>query len=234
MSVPIAPHLLWIDLDAVAPCLASLISWLTPEEQALACRFATPELRTRALSARIFLRGVLAGALQIAPAAICVDLSHWGKPQVRGGPQFNLSHSGSLAMIALHSHLPVGIDVEADAHSVPASALTHILSESEAISPPQTPAEWLRLWVRKEAVVKAQGMGFYSDMRRFSVGHKQLGCWRKVLATEQVLFDAKLASGHSVAVALTAPFCPSRPPKITKCEAATLIDFAAHRASVEI
>jgi 4'-phosphopantetheinyl transferase len=234
MHAPIAPHLLWIDLDAAAPSLASVTGWLTPDERASACRFATPELRAQALSARIFLRGVLAQALQIAPSAILFEVGRWGKPQVCGGPQFNLSHSGSLAVVAMHPHLPVGLDVEADAHSVPVSALAHILSVSEATSMPKTTDEWLRLWVRKEAVVKAQGKGFCSDPRRFSVGHEEIGIWRKVPETEEVLFDGKLVSGNSVAVALTAPCCPSTHPTITKCDAATLIGFASHFAPTEI
>lgn len=234
MIAPIAPHLLWIDLDVAAPSLASVASWLTTEERTSACRFATPELRARALSARIFLRGVLARFLQIAPPAIRVDFGPWGKPQVCGGLQFNLSHSGPLAMIALHPHLPVGLDVEADARSVPESALAHILSASEATTMPHTADEWLRLWVRKEAVLKAQGVGFCSDPRRFSVGHKHVSRWCKVPETEEFLFDGKLISGHSVAVALTAPCCPSTPPTVAKCDAATLIGFAAHLTPAEI
>ena len=226
MVVPIAPHLLWIDLDAAAPSLATVVSWLTPRERAAAYRFATPKLRARALSARIFLRGVLARVLQIAPNAVCLNSGPWGKPQVCGGPQFNLSHSGPGAMIALHPHLPVGLDIELDARLAPNFLLPHILSASEAAKMPYTAGEWLRLWVRKEAVMKAQGVGLRSDPRCVSVGHQPIGCWRKVPETEAVLFDGKLVSGYFVAVALTAPCCPSTPPTITKCDAATLIDFS--------
>jgi 4'-phosphopantetheinyl transferase len=234
MHAPTAPHLFWINLDEAAPILATASGWLTPDERASACRFATPELRERALFARIFLRGSLAQALQVPPSTIQLEIGRWGKPQVNGGPEFNLSHSGSLAVVALHPRLPTGLDVEADTQSLPESALTRILSVSEGTSMPQTQEEWLRLWVRKEAVVKAQGMGFYSDPRRFSVGHEEVGLWRKIPETEEFLFDGKLVNGCFVAVALTSTYCPSSPPTVTKCDVATLISFTSQLAPAKI
>lgn len=86
-----------------------------------------------------------------------------GKPRVSGGPHFNLSHSGDLALVALCADTPIGVDIEAPRRlRNPAGLARRLCSDRElahlAAAADQDSA-LLRLWVRKEAVAKAEGSG---------------------------------------------------------------------------
>ena len=58
------------------------------------------------------LRGLLAGYLGTAPEALQFQYGEFRKPALRGGPWFNVSHSGSIALYAFSSVGEIGIDVE--------------------------------------------------------------------------------------------------------------------------
>lgn len=85
-----------------------------------------------------------------------------GKPEVPG-LEFNLSHSGGLALLAVSGWRPVGVDVERVRPGLPAAALAARFFRPEeaalvASAPPALRAQaYLRLWTRKEACVKAAG-----------------------------------------------------------------------------
>ncbi len=86
-----------------------------------------------------------------------------GKPWVAGGPHFNLSHSGDLALIALCPDAPVGVDLER-IHALrnPDGLARRMCSQRElawAQGHGDLDHALLRLWVRKEAVAKAEGGG---------------------------------------------------------------------------
>lgn len=87
------------------------------------------------------------------------------KPYVEGVP-FNASHSGNLIAIAL-SGTTVGIDIELirDDFSYQ-NMLTDIFSIAEQITIQKSAnslSGFYTLWTRKEAVLKACGMGLYND-----------------------------------------------------------------------
>ncbi|GAA2365710.1 4'-phosphopantetheinyl transferase family protein [Dactylosporangium salmoneum] len=81
-----------------------------------------------------------------------------GKPEV-AGLQVNLSHAGEHALIAVTETRPVGVDLQ-DLGPAPAvEALARRFfppGEAESVAA-HGPAEFARLWARKEAVLKAAG-----------------------------------------------------------------------------
>ncbi len=94
-----------------------------------------------------------------------------GKPYVDGGPHFNLSHSGALAMIAVSASTPVGVDLERPARRSRADLVRRVCSTAEqahvaAAADPD--AAFIRLWVRKEAVLKASGEGLRGSLDRLA------------------------------------------------------------------
>ena len=76
-----------------------------------------------------------------------------GKPYIPGGPEFSLSHSGTLAVIAL-ADVPVGADAEKDRPVGEAVRLRALTGAERADS-----RDFLFFWTRKEAALKCLGTG---------------------------------------------------------------------------
>ena len=77
---------------------------LLPEERReKALRIRREEARLRSIGASLLLR-----AAGIEPPFACGE---HGKPYIPGGPHFSLTHSGTLAALAV-SGTPVGLDIE--------------------------------------------------------------------------------------------------------------------------
>ena len=85
-----------------------------------------------------------------------------GKPLLPGGREFCLSHSGTLAVIALDD-APVGADVQ-QVRPVPEAVLRRVLSPAE-----RETGDFFALWTRKEAVLKCLGTGLDRDLRSLEV-----------------------------------------------------------------
>lgn len=191
---------------------------LNPEEQDRAHRLAFPHLRYAFVVAHGALRHLLARYLDVHPAAIRISSGPSGKPALasREDIQFNLTHSGDLAAIAIARGCAVGIDIEA-VHSTP-----DLLSVANAFFRPEEAAEirslperlrtqaFFRCWVRKEACIKATGAGFSMPLNSFSVAAlpnstaDPLVPGRKVSAPDRwTLHDLRLAPDYAAALAHT-------------------------------
>ena len=94
-----------------------------------------------------------------------------GKPTLPGGPQFSLSHSGQLAVLAV-SDAPVGIDVEKP-RPVRDTVARRYFREDELAWMAGDEKRFFHLWTRKEAVLKCCGRGLSLSPAEFSVlpGH---------------------------------------------------------------
>lgn len=115
------------------------------------------------------LLNVLAAYLQVTPQSISFDLGPQGRPALggalRGRLDFNWSHSGQHAAIAVGHDLQVGIDIESRRRRprmlelaqryFAASESRHLQSLPEV---ERQQAFWA-LWTGKEAVLKAIGTG---------------------------------------------------------------------------
>jgi 4'-phosphopantetheinyl transferase len=93
-----------------------------------------------------------------------VVLRPGGSSARRAGLQFSLSLSGSQALLAIAT-TPVGVDIEAlpdVAMCKQLSALLHPREQATILSAPEEAQRTLftRLWCRKEAYLKATGVGF--------------------------------------------------------------------------
>ena len=109
-----AVHIWRADLRAVDDELSQL---LCEQERARAERLLSHSDRARWTRCRGVLRALLARYLGLDPRALQFSLGEHGKPMLdTTGPrtlQFNLSHSGELALYAFSQNAAVGIDVEA-------------------------------------------------------------------------------------------------------------------------
>jgi 4'-phosphopantetheinyl transferase len=173
-------HVWHAALDRDEKTLARLESSLSPEEKTRADRFHFVNDRNRFVAARGQLRELLGKYLQRAPASLEFSYGKHGKPflmveNASSGLDFNLSHSASLAVYAIAKGRNLGIDVE---HVRPESAgedIARRFFSPREVSDLQSLPEEVRVdgffhcWTRKEAYLKATGMGLQIALDSFAV-----------------------------------------------------------------
>ena len=133
------------------------------------------DTRLQFSAGRWLARHVLARRLGCAEAEVELTVGAHGRPSlVTGSIDFNLSHSGSLVVLAL-SVVRVGIDIEATDRTNDWRAIAHRffsaveLAAIEACAEAEQRTAFFRTWVRKEAFVKALGTGIATGFDRFDV-----------------------------------------------------------------
>jgi 4'-phosphopantetheinyl transferase len=162
----------WLVPVARAP---NALALLDDEERERAGRFRVDAARTRFVASHAALRLVLGGVTGRAPASLrfarrcghCGDTGH-GKPHLSGDSDvdFSLSHSAGLALIAVARGLRVGADVERVRERTDVPAVTrHAFSPADRVeidslaTDRERRAAFFRCWTRKEAYLKALGVG---------------------------------------------------------------------------
>ncbi|WP_193173335.1 4'-phosphopantetheinyl transferase family protein [Nisaea nitritireducens] len=152
---------------------------LDDEERDQASRFITAELSRRFTAGRVMRRMVLSKYTGLAPHALRFGEIGQKKPILLGlqSPlEFNQTNSGDLALLAVSSDMPVGIDLEVPKdrsaaldiakhqfHELEKTAIFSRCTENEQV------AAFYRCWTRKEAFVKALGLGLYLPLNSFAV-----------------------------------------------------------------
>ncbi len=171
----------WVaDLDESREDLGRYEELLVTEELARAVRFRKALDRRRYTVGRALLRELLAGYLGTDARDIRFDYNRYGRPSVvrpESGSKlsFNLSHTGPLALYAVSADQVLGIDVERVRHDMDHLALgEHFFAPAERAAlrsvPPRSRADaFFNCWTRKEAFVKAYGMGLSLDLSSFAV-----------------------------------------------------------------
>jgi 4'-phosphopantetheinyl transferase len=150
-------------------------TFLSADERARASNFRFEQDRTAYINAHGVMREILGSYIGVDATSLLITRAENGKPclahQYRAGMQFNLSHSGRYGIVAVSIGRPVGVDVEAlradfrwpelaDRYfSRRENAWLRTLPAGEAL-------RWFfRLWVAKEAVLKAAGVGLSEALR---------------------------------------------------------------------
>lgn len=167
-------HAFLFEFDAWHPWLEEALPLLSQAERDRVRRKMRANDRDELVLAYGLHRLVLAQVLQNEPEEIALYRDPSGRPRVQGDPvQTSLSHAGGAFAVALNPHGFVGIDLEprARAGELPeiASSVMHS-SEVAALAamPDVMRAEaLLALWVRKEALLKASGIGLVREMHSF-------------------------------------------------------------------
>jgi len=167
-------------------------------------------------AAHVALR-LLLGALQgVAPDAVRLtrercpscDGPH-GRPATGGGVHFSLSHTRGVALLAF-ADVPVGVDVERlpEARVVAEVAgQLHPVEAAELAALPQEgrPAAFARVWTRKEAYLKGEGVGLAGGLGREHVGTGPHPLDPPGWAVTDVAVPAGYAAAVAVATAGRAP-----------------------------
>lgn len=175
-------HVWELPLDQSPP---NAVDLLDATEQARAQRFVHALHRTRYIAAHAWLRRILGRYLDRAPQDLRFDIGPYGKPELRplqpdksqpAPLRFNLSHSNDIALLAVSTGVDVGVDIEAIRPDLPdatlaAGVLTALeLAELEQLPTSQRAEVFFACWARKEACMKALGLGLALEPKRLHVG----------------------------------------------------------------
>jgi 4'-phosphopantetheinyl transferase len=192
------------------------VSGLSSEEAARAASFRFERDRRRFVASRRWLRRLLADRLGVRPEAISYAVDAHGKPwladQLGSSLAFSLSRSGDVAVVALAARRDVGVDVEA--HRTDDQAVV----ERRVFSPPEQSVlgrlegverreGFFRLWARKEAFVKAVGVGLTMPLDAIDVTGEMIGLLRPLpefpaAAGSWSVRDLELEPGYAAAVVI--------------------------------
>lgn len=176
-------HVWRIPLDQSAD-ISAHIAVLSPDEQERVKRFYFPRHGLRYAIAHSALRQILALYDDVDPRSLNFGVGEHGKPELltdasgRRPLDFNLSHSGEMALVAVARHGAVGVDVERWRTTVEHLEIAERFfspSECDALLalPREDPNDVLRgffsTWARKEAYLKATGHGISRGLHHFDV-----------------------------------------------------------------
>ncbi|MBX3423110.1 MAG: 4'-phosphopantetheinyl transferase superfamily protein [Pirellulaceae bacterium] len=170
--------------------LSTLAQILTADERSRADRFVVPHPRRQFIGCRAALRLLLGELCGSSPTDIVLTCDHWGKPHLAPAAKppncsvksatfsppaihFNVSHSGDVGLIAV-ARTAIGVDIEVLRPQIhPRSLMSIVLSPTEQITWNELPTpvhqqQILRLWVCKEALLKALGLGISECLQQIS------------------------------------------------------------------
>jgi 4'-phosphopantetheinyl transferase len=138
-------------------------------------------IRSEWITAHEALRDILGRYSDSSPDTLEFSAEPRKKPRLLPGPgaswvpEFNLSHTSGVAILAVARDTPVGVDIE---RIRPVTELDDLMArflsprERDEIS--RVPAAerldaFYRCWTRKEAILKAAGIGLSGELDQFSV-----------------------------------------------------------------
>lgn len=163
-------------LQADPKILAHFRSLLSRNEIQRADRFLRPEHGEAFTVAHGVLRIVLGKILDTSAESLVFDEGEFGKPELNPlRLQFNLSHSGGYAAIAIARACAVGIDIEGPR---PTSNLEKLaqryftpeeVTALEALPESLRQSAFYRVWSSKEAMMKVTGRGLGLGLNNFTV-----------------------------------------------------------------
>jgi 4'-phosphopantetheinyl transferase len=161
-----------------ADLVAAHVALLDGDELSRFHRFHFERDRFRFAIAHANLRLIIGAYLDRDPKRLVFRANLFGKPEMVDEAQtrpffFNLSHSRDIALLALSMDTDVGVDIEhvqpierevAESHfsSVELSALASLKGEAWIYG-------FYHCWTRKEAILKAEGIGLNLPLDSFDV-----------------------------------------------------------------
>ncbi len=171
-------HVWYVKLAGCGETVAAFEKILSTAERESCHRFYHDVHRRAYALSHGVLRLLLARYLGAPAREIALRYGHAGKPALDhpgAALEFNMSHSGDLAVYAFAIGCPVGVDVE-QVRPMPdlESVAAHFFAGEEcadllALSPADRTEAFFRCWTRKEAYIKATGEGISAALKSFRV-----------------------------------------------------------------
>lgn len=159
-------------VDSVKP----IESTLSADENDRAARFHFEADRNRYIAAHGVVRDILAYYLNRNPADLIFSVNQYGKPALEDHKlEFNLSHSKDFALVAVTQERNVGVDVERIRQGISSHVIAQQyfskaeITELQSLPIDQRVSAFFTCWTRKEAYIKAQGLGLSLPLESFDV-----------------------------------------------------------------
>jgi 4'-phosphopantetheinyl transferase len=169
-------HVWTVPLVAAPAEFDRLGGLLSDSERERAARYVYAPAREQFTITRARLRLLLGSYLGLDPARIMFGTSNTGKPTLPGTSlSFNVSHTQGLALIALTAGREIGVDIErVRTQPTHLDMATRYFTPGEsqrlnALPPTESERAFFHVWTRKEAFLKAIGLGLSHGLERFEV-----------------------------------------------------------------
>lgn len=153
---------------------AELLAGLYPERRERVKAFRRQEPAYVSMTAGLLLQETLQSKLGILPSELVLERNEYGKPSVKGYPDFhfNLSHAGGYVVLG-YGAAPLGVDIErirGQNEKMAKRVLTEreyqYISEGNA---DMRDARFFHLWTMKEAYLKMTGQGISVPLNSFEI-----------------------------------------------------------------
>ncbi len=173
-------HVWCVCLDLMSRYFGDLKRVLSEDEVDRAGRFHFERDRKRFIMTRGMLRTLLGWYLGRNPGELCFSYGRYGKPALANTSEdftldFNVSHSGALALYGITMDRKVGVDIESirpfkNMEEIVMSMFSKQEKEVFSALPEYMKQEaFFNCWTRKEAYIKAVGRGLSYPLDKFSV-----------------------------------------------------------------
>lgn len=177
-------------------------------------QFRFPEDQHRYTAARGWLRFLLGRYLDLPPQEIAFSYSSHGKPHLQevpaqSGIQFNLAHACEYGLFAFTRDRRIGVDLEGLRPKISCAEIAErFFGPGEkaawgALPESERPAAFYRCWTRKEAFLKACGLGLSLPAERCDLplhagpSHLELSSEDNPLVTGSwIVCDLELPPGY--------------------------------------
>ena len=214
-------HVWLTPIIASQSALATFQHLLSSDEHERATRFYFERDRHRYIVTHGLLRLLLGRYLNADPRALRFQANDYGKPSLANLSEtpslsFNLSHSHEMAAFAFTRSADVGVDIEFMRGNIEYDALAkHSFSPGErdsllALPQREQQAAFYRCWSRKEAYIKARGMGLSIPLDQFDVSLRPedpatllQSREEGVETTHWTLYDLPPIPGYAAGLAIT-------------------------------
>ena len=166
-----------INLEVSPDLLSIYLADLNTDEIVRLERYRREIDRTNFIVSRAVLKRLIASKLSINTSDVVFEENQFGKPRIiQNYPlQFNLSHSGKLAIIGFTENHRIGVDVEYMKDDIEYEKIArHHFAPEELEVLIEQPMDQLRdyfyrCWTRKESFIKAEGSGVSYPLDSFIV-----------------------------------------------------------------
>ena len=171
-GVPPGIEIWLLKLNLQAPISNSDFLLLNEYERANALRFHTHADQVRSTATRAALRRLLVTKVAMPSCKLNFLTNNFGKPYLKGASDidFNVSHAGEYALIAISTKGKIGVDIEDCDRQLDVRALSeYVFTRIERQCAIETTEDFIKRWVAKEAVLKAVGVGISEHLQVVSV-----------------------------------------------------------------